>query len=148
MTMITHEDILEQWKIDSNINPLKIQDELVRSPLLHAKYLEYYMNAKSKMIIAEKKYNMMKNLKRKYFSGKMDKDELQSLEWPQYQGLKLSNSEFHSVCEEDHDLIRLQERLDYTKLLMSGLEYILKQIDQRNWTLKTIFEHQKFMSGS
>jgi Recombination, repair and ssDNA binding protein UvsY len=144
---MNHEDIVNEWKVDSVINENKIQNEITKTPLLHAKYLEYYLNSKGRLIVAEKKYNTMKWVKRKYFTGKMEQHELQERGWSQWQGLKPSNAELNDLFEADRDLNDLEEKVKYYQMMVQGLEYILKSIGQRDWTIKTLFEHQKYMNG-
>lgn len=144
---LDHEKILTEWKADNTIDESRISQEITRTPLLHSKYLEYYMYSKGKLIIAEKKYNTMKWVKRKYFTGKMEREELEERGWSQWQGLKPSNSELNDLFDADRDLNELEERVKYFQMMVQGTEYILKQIAQRDWSLKSLIEYSKYMNG-
>lgn len=144
---LDHEAIVNEWKSDSKIDDTKIAYEITRTPHLHAKYLDYYMSAKGKVIVAEKKYNTMRWVKRKYFRGEMEKHELEERGWSQWNGLKPSNSELNDLFDADRDLNDLLERVKYWQMLVQGLEYIMKQISQRDWSLKSIVEYNKYLNG-
>jgi hypothetical protein len=140
--------MVDEWKIDATINETQLSQEITRTPMLHAKYLEIYMYAKAKLISAEKKFNTTKWIKRKYFRGELEKHELVERGWSQWGGLKPSNSELNDLFESDRDLNELDEKVKYYKSFVSGVEFVLKNISQRDWGIKTLLEHQKFMAGA
>ena len=144
---LDHDSIVAEWKSDSRIDDTKVIHELTRTPHLHAKYLDYYMQSKGKLIISEKKYNTMRWVKRKYFRGEMEKHELVERGWSQWNGLKPSNSELNELFDADRDLNELLERVKYWQMMVQGIEYIMKQIAQRDWSLKSIVEHMKYLNG-
>lgn len=143
----TFENVIEMWKTDATINENKIPFEITRTPLLHAKYLEIFMVAKAKLIVAEKNYNRMKWVKRKYFRGELEKHELDQYGWSQWQGLKPSLSELNELFDADRELNDLSEKVKYYQSFVSGIEYIMKQIQGRDWTLKTLSEHLRWTNG-
>lgn len=143
----TFEAVIEMWKQDSTINQTAIPNELCRSPLLHSKYLEIYMYTKAKLISSEKNYNKMKWKRRVYYKGEMTQDELIAQGWDQYQGLKLSSAEFNALVEYDTILTEYKEKVEYYNSFVKGIEYILKQIQSRDWILRTLVDFNKFSSG-
>lgn len=147
MDNFTFEAVVDMWKADSKIDESRISNEITRTPLLHSKYLEIYMFAKAKLIGSEKRYNKMLWVKRKYFTGKMEKHELEEYGWSQWQGLKPSNSELRDLFDADRDLNDLLEKVKYYQAFVSGVEYILKSINQRDYSIKTLFEHMRYMDG-
>lgn len=144
---ITFESMIDEWKLDSRIDQTKVIDEIVRTSSLHSKYLNIYMHVKAKLAAAEKRYNTMKWTKRKYFRGQLERHELESFGWSQWQGLKPSNTELNDLFEADRDLNDLLEKVNYYKSFSAGVEYIMKAIAARQWDLKTLSEHQKFLVG-
>jgi len=144
---LTTDDILAEWKVDSAIDDTKLSSEVMRTPLLHSKYLEVYLKIKHKYISATSTYNKLKFLRKKYFRGEMTREELNENGWDQYQGLKMSQSEFNSMAEIDPILNDEWVKMEYWKNLVQGMEYILKQIQQRDWSIKTMIEYNKMMMG-
>lgn len=139
--------LVDEWKQDSVMRDTKVVEELLKTPNLHAKYLEMYLFCKAKVASSESAYNRMKNAKRRYYRGEMDLPELQQRQWDQYQGLKMSASEFNGMAEIDLDLIALKEKVDFWKSNIQILEYIMKQISSRDWALKSIIDYKKFEAG-
>jgi hypothetical protein len=146
--MSSLEDVLTEWKRDSVIDESRLNHELLKTPMIHAKYVEYLMFFKAKLAAAEKKYNISGWKKRKYFRGEMDKDDLDKNGWSQWQGLKPSSSELNQLLEMDRDMNDLQENVANYKAAVSAVEYILKQIQSRDYTLKTVFEYMKYVGGN
>lgn len=142
------EEVMTEWKSDATIDESKINKELLRTPMLHAKYLEYYVYFKAKLAQAEKKHNKMMWVKRKYFRGEMELTELQKYGWSQWQGLKPSSSELNQLMEMDTDINDLQEIVSGYKTSVSALEYILKQVAGRDWAIKSLIDYNKYLSGA
>jgi hypothetical protein len=141
------EDVISEWKIDNTINETKLALEITRTPMLHSKYLDYYVYYKSKLAVTESKYNKLKWIKRKYFRGEFELKDLEKYGWSQWQGLKPTNAELNDLFEMDNDLNDLQEKISYFKTGVSTTEYILKAVSGREWTLKALFEYMKYTSG-
>lgn len=142
------EDVIKDWKVDCEINQHDLSSSLFKTPNLHAKYLDYYVWFKAKFSGAEKSYNTMQWVKRKYFRGECEPHELQKYGWSQWQGLKPSQQELNFLLESDRDMNDLKEKVDYYKTAVSTLEYILKSIGSRDYTLKSIIDYQKYLSGN
>lgn len=146
--MPTIEDVLIEWKKDSIIDDSQLNREIMRTPMIHAKYVEYLVFFKAKLSAAEKKTNRMAWVKRKYFRGEMEKHELDQNGWSQWQGLKPSGSELNQLLEMDKDMNDLNEIQNGYKTAVQAVEYILKQVSSRDYTLKTLFDYMKYIGGN
>ena len=144
----TIEQVLEEWKQDAPYTELSLQKDLYTTPNLHAKYLGAFVYFKAKKDAAEKKYNLMLWKKRKYWRGEMEKHELEQHGWSQWQGLKPSGSELNFLIDADRDLNDLRQNMESYKTSVLALEYIMKQISQRDWGMKNIIEYQKWIAGN
>jgi hypothetical protein len=142
------EDILNEWKIDSKIAMNTLENDLFNTPNIHAKYLEYYVQFKGKLSDAERKYNTMQWIKRKYFRGECEEHELQQYGWSQWQGIKPTYQELNFLLESDRDMNDLKIKVDYYKTAVSSLEYIMKSIGSRDYSMKTIVDYQKYLGGN
>jgi hypothetical protein len=141
------EEILAEWKSDSQIDETRLGLELTKTPILHSKYLDIYMQIRGKTINAENKFNKLKYLRKRYYRGEMTREELQQQGWDQYQGLKMNHTEFNQMTEIDPLLSEEYTKVQHWKILVQGLEYIMKQVQQRDWSVKTLIEHNKLMLG-
>jgi hypothetical protein len=142
------ESILEEWKVDCKIREVDLGSELFKTPMLHSKYLGYYVEMRAKFSGAEKKYNKMAYLRKRYYRGEMTKDELQQYGWEQFQGLKMSSSEFNQHIDYDPILCDLKDGVDYCKTAIQSLEWIMKQIQSRDWSIKSAIEYNKYLAGN
>lgn len=141
------EEVKEEWKKDSNIDNTKFEKEIIRTPMLHSKYLDYLIFFRAKRASALKNLNSMKNVKRRYYRGEFTLDELRERGWGQWQGLKPSMSELNQLFEQDPELNDLEERLEYYNTSLAAVEYIMKAINARSYEIRTLLDYQKFISG-
>ena len=148
MNPTTIEAVLSNWEKDCKIDETDLIRELVATPNLHAKYLDNYVYFKGKLAGAEKKYNLMAWKKRKYFRGEFEKHELTAMGWSQWNGLKPSSSELNQLLDMDKDMNDLQEMTSAYKTAVSTVEFILKQIQSRDWAIKSMIEYNKYLSGN
>lgn len=148
MTEITIEAVLKEWEEDSKIDDSKLVLEVVKTPSIHSKFLSYYMHFKHKLSLAESKMNKMAYQKRKYFRGECDKNDLLKYGWSQYHGLKPSATELSQLLEFDSDMCDYRRVVADLKMACQCIEYILKQIGQRDYSLKSIIEYNKFLAGN
>lgn len=146
--MPTLDEVKDEWKKDSVLDNTKFEKELIRVPMLHAKYLEYLVYFRAKRSAANRKLNHMKNVKRRYYRGEFGLDELNQYGWSQWQGLKPSMSELNQLFELDEDLNELEERVEYYNTALNAVEYIMKAISSRGYELKTLLDYQRFVSGA
>lgn len=146
--MPTLEDVKKEWSVDSSIDNTKFENEVVRTALLHSKYLDYLIYFRAKRASALKTLNNMKNVKRRYYRGELTLNELKERQWDQWQGLKPSISELNLLFDQDNDLNDLEERLEYYNTALAACEYIMKAISSRGYELKTLLDYQKFINGA
>lgn len=145
--MPTLDEVKDEWKKDSIIDSTKFERELLTVPQLHAKYLDYLIYFRAKRSAAQRKLNMMKNVKRRYYRGEFTLEELKERGWSQWQGLKPSMAELNQLFEQDEDLNDLEEKLEYYNTSMNSLEYIMRAISSRGYEMKTLLEWRRFEAG-
>ena len=142
------DDVLADWRKDAVIDESKISYELIRLPMLHSKYLEYYIHFKHRLSKAEMAKSKMGWVKRKYFRGECEQKELEKYQWSQWQGLKPGSSELNQLLEFDADMSALTVIVTDLKTAVTGCEYIMGQLKGREFSLKAIIDYQRFLSGS
>lgn len=146
-TPIAIDDIVEEWKKDSVIDESRISHEIIRTAMLHSKYLEHYVSFKRRLAAAEAKRNKLAWQKRKYFRGEMDLDDLKKNGWSQWNGLKPSAAELNQLLEFDSDMNDYNRAVSELKGAVSGCEYIMAAIKGREFALKTLYEYNRYLSG-
>ena len=148
--MMSLNDILESWKIDSVIDDSALDEDTVKTSKLHAKYLEIY--SLSKLQLKKKEFDLEKIKKDKwlYYTGKMTKSDMDERGWAYdpFQGMsKPLKSEMSMYYETDEDLVKVKAGIDYQKSIIDTLEEIMNNIRWRHSHIKNIIEFRKFTSG-
>lgn len=146
--MATIEELLSEWDEDSTMDDNHISDESIRVPKLHAKYIRYLMQAKLKITKYNNDFNVLKKTKFRYYRGELSRDELSILNWEQWQGVKPMKNEMDQFLDGDTDLNNMKVKIEYLQTMNYLLESILGQIKARDWQLKTVLEHKKFLAGN
>lgn len=146
--MATIEELLSEWDEDSTMDDNHISDESIRVPKLHAKYIRYLMQAKLKITKYNNDFNVLKKTKFRYYRGELSRDELSVLNWEQWQGVKPMKNEMDQFLDGDTDLNNMKVKIEYLQTMCYLLESILGQIKARDWQLKTVLEHKKFLAGN
>jgi len=146
--MIKLEQMIELWKLDSIIDDTKPQNELIRIPILHAKYLEILSEHRIASNKMKFEYSKMKKIRREYYLGNLDKETLDEYNWEQFD-LKIGtkgNIEYY--LEADDILIKILQKKVYYDECVSIAETILKELHSRTFQLKEFCTHQRFLAGS
>lgn len=139
--------IKTEWSKDSKIERLKIRDEILRTPLLHSKYLTWLMDIKEFYRSIEVDVITLHRLKSRYYRGELGKDELISYGWDQWQGIKPIKAELENLINTDPDMIILTTKLNECRICLDSLESIIKAIASRSYDIKTFIEAEKFYNG-
>lgn len=140
-------EIQQNWEQDSRIDETNLGRESTRVPTLHSKYLNVLSKVKLQLRKAESDYYNTRRLKYRYYRGEMSREELQVLEWEQFQGNKPLKNEMDEFLQCDKDLIELQDKVEYYRTVIYTLEQILRSINSRTWDIKTAVEYMKFTNG-
>ena len=139
------EQVLENWKRDSEIDQTEPGKELIRIPILHNKYLTILTKHKIATKKAHFDYLRMRKIKWEYYTGKMSQEQLEEYGWEPFQfTLK---AEVATYLDSDTDLIKLQEKKVYHEEVVSALESIMGELKQRTWQIRDFIQWEKFIGG-
>ena len=105
--------IQEMFDKDSKIDETNINFEETRSPALLNKYLKLYNNFRLMLSKTESDMKLLRKQKWEYYSGKSEKPF----------ELKVLRQDIPTYLESDEDMIKLQSKLDYLKVLGSSPSY-------------------------
>lgn len=144
---MTIEEILKEWDIDSEMDDNHIDNESIKVPKLHAKYIRHLIQAKLKNTKIQNEFNLLKKTKFRYYRGELSRDELAELNWQQWQGVKPMKNEMEQFLDGDTDLNNIKVKIEYLNSMVYLLESILGQIKARDWQLKNVLEYKKFIAG-
>ena len=140
-------DLQEMWAEDCKVNEMDLGRESIRTPNLHAKYLNFLSSTRLNLRKAESDYYNLRRKKYKYYRGELTKQELDEEGWEQWMGNKPLKNEMDEFLQVDENLISLQDKVEYFKTVMFQLEQILRSLNSRTWDIKNAIEWNKFTNG-
>ena len=141
------EQLQDEWDKDCEIDDNYLGEHATKTPKLHAKYIRFLINVKLKHTKLQSDYNLLRKNKFRYYRGELSREELQALDWGQWQGIKPLKNEMDEFLSGDSDLNTLRVKIDYLETMIYFLESVLGQIKSRDWTIKTAVEWKKFLAG-
>lgn len=146
--MIKLDTIIEYWKTDSKIDESKPHQELVNTPLLHAKYVEILSQHRLAAQKAKFDHARMKKVRREYYLGNLAKETLDEYGWDQFD-LKIgTKGNIDTYLEADDFLIKILEKKAYYEECVFICEAIIKELHSRTFQLKEYCTHQRFLQGA
>lgn len=141
------ETLYVEWAKDGEIDQTNVSAEAVNIPKLHNKYYRWYVEQGLKLRKMKAEYKILVKLKTEWYKGDMDDEELKQHGWKP-QPLKILRAEIPNYIDSDPDVIKKSLVIGAQEELVSYLESIVKQINNRNYLLKTIVDWEKFRTGA
>ena len=141
------EELETMWETDCQIDDNFLGEYATATPKLHAKYIKELVRVKLKHTKYQSDYNLLRKNKFRLYRGELSRDELTSLGWEQWQGVKPLKNEMDEFLQVDPDLIILQDKIEYFKTVMYQLEQIIRSLNSRTWDIKNSIEWTKFTNG-
>jgi hypothetical protein len=140
-------ELQDMWSEDCKINEMNLGQESVKTPNLHAKYLNLLSSTKLNLRKAESDYLNCRRKKYKYYRGEMTQAELEEEGWEQWQGNKPLKNEMDEFLQVDPELIKFMDKVEYFKTVLYQLEQIIRSLNSRTWDIKNAIEWSKFTNG-
>lgn len=138
------ESLQEMWKTDSVLDDDLHDNDSLKIPQLHAKYMEYY-NTFS-LMKSEKEIELSRITKEKwlYYKGKAPAAIYKEMPFD----LKLTTKEEISMfIAADEDIGKIQYKIGYISQVLCFLDGVLRQINNRGFHIKNAIEWKRFQSG-
>ena len=150
--MIELNDILNEWKIDSEIPYNKYDEVSQQTPTLHAKYLEYLSLTKLRLKKAEFQQKNLLKEKWLYYDGKMPQEDMIAKGWKYdpFDGLNPDSMTKHQkehYYDTDIDIQQSEEKIVYLKTIIETLTEIVDNLKWRHQTIGNIIRWRQFSAG-
>lgn len=139
-------DYHTEWERDAVIDPSDLDGAARAIPLLHAKWLKYWSTEKLSYHKADAAYKTLYRQKFEYYLGKMDDVERQRLGWPP-QPLRILSANLSVYMDADPDIQTQRQTLEYRAQLLRAIEDVIKNINARNYIVKSAIDFVKWKSG-
>jgi len=140
------DDIKKMVEKDSVVDQTLLDQEALKTPQVHSKYLNFLNDEILRFKKLETEYKQLFRLKWEYYTGKLDKEELDRLEWEPFQH-KILRQDVHIYLDSDTELCLIRDRKAYSETKVKYLEDVIKSINNRNWHIRNAIEWRKFMHG-
>ena len=137
------EELYDEIEKDLKIDDTELDLESIRTPQLHNKYLKLYTKHSLQLKKLQDDYKVMYRLKWEYYTGKAPPEVYASNPFD----LKVLRTDIGIYLDADTDLHQLSQRQAYAKEITNYLEKILREINNRNWTIRNTIEWKKFIHG-
>lgn len=144
---MTLEEINEMWAVDAKMNEIDLGNEALKIPKLHNKYYKLYVNEMLRLKKLKANLKELEMAKYEYYTGTMAEEDLKARGW-RPNPLKIMKAEVSRYIDSDKDIIEMSLKIDYFTQTALYLEDIVKQINNRNFLIRSAIDWAKFQSGS
>jgi len=138
------ENLQQMWKTDSVLDDDLHDNDSLKIPQLHMKYMEFH-NTYS-LMKKEREIEMKRLIKDKwlYYKGKAPATVYKEMPFD----LKLTTKEEISMfIEADEEIGKLQYKIDYIDQVLFFLDGVLRMINNRTYHIKNAIEWKRFQNG-
>lgn len=144
--IMTLDDIFENWNVDSKISKTELDDESLKTAMLHSKYLKFYSTEKLTLYKLETEYKTLFKLKNEYYAGTLDLQTIKEKGWLPNPKIILK-SDLNTHIEADEDIQKLSLKMGLQREKIYALESILKSVSNRGFQISTAVNYMKLMNG-
>ena len=137
------DELFVEVERDIKIDDTELDLESIRTPQIHNKYLKMFTKHSLQHKKLQDDYKVLYREKWEYYTGKAPPEVYAENPFE----LKVLRTDVGIYIEADKDLQQLGQRMAYTKQIVEYLERILREINNRNWTIRNTIEWKKFLHG-
>ena len=142
------DEIVVEWEKDAKIDKCAIQDEILKTPNLFAKYIKILSSWKQKRTAIQIKLDQTKQDIRDYYSGKWSLQKCKDRGRSQYQGIVPVKAVLDSMVNADNDVTKVISQLEMVDNIIYIVEQIVTSIKSRDFVLGTYTKYQMFLNGT
>lgn len=140
------DQIKAQAELDTAIDVNHLDEESIKIPQIHNKYLVILMDEKLILESHESKLKVLRRDKWLYYSGKMSDDELKQKGWQPFD-LSILKQDLDRFIDSDSDVINLSHKVYLQREKVNYIESVVKIISGKMWSIKSAIEWIKFTQG-
>ena len=137
------EELYDEVEKDLKIDDTELDLESIRTPQLHNKYLKLYTKHSLQLKRLQDENKVLYRLMWEYYTGKSVPEVYAAKPFD----LKILKADIGIYLDSDSELQQLSQKVAYAKEITNYLEKILREINNRNWTIRNTIEWKKFIHG-
>ena len=141
------DEILNEWKKDTELDDLNLDKESVRIPNLHAKYITLLSDDRRLVRGYQSQKKQIISRLRNYYSGSATQQELADLGREQFLGKTLKNEIMINV-ELDESIISIDAKIALLEVKVLALQEIMKSINSRGYQIKNAIDWRRLTLGA
>lgn len=131
---------------DLKIDETRLDEESLRTPQLHNKYLMLLLRLKNRRDKIERELKSLQKDKWLYYTGKMSEEELKRLGWEAFE-LNVLRTDVDRIMDADKDILELEGKYRELSRIVDYIEDVVKVISNRQWSIRAAIDWQKFTNG-
>lgn len=131
---------------DLKIDETRLDEESLRTPQLHNKYLMLLLRLKNRKDKLENQLKSLQKDKWLYYTGKMSEEELKKMGWEPFE-LNVLRTDVDRIMDADKDILELEGKYRELSRIVDYIEDVVKVISNRQWSIRAAIDWQKFTNG-
>lgn len=131
---------------DLKIDETRLDEESLRTPQLHNKYLMLLLRLKNRKDKLERDLKALQKNKWLYYTGKMSEEELKRLGWEPFE-LNVLRTDVDRIMDADKDILEVEGKYRELSRVVDYIEDVVKVISNRQWSIRAAIDWQKFTNG-
>jgi len=140
------DDINTMWSKDCKIDEANLVSEARRIPELHSKYYNLFFKEALRVKKLKSDLKELERAKIEYYNGSMCEEELKERGWKP-NPLKILRNDLDRYIQSDKDVINLSLKIAFHEEQANYLESIIRQINNRNFVIKSMIDMLRFQAG-
>jgi len=131
---------------DLRIDETRLDEESLRTPQLHNKYLMLLLRLKNRKDRLERELKSLQKDKWLYYTGKMSEEDLKKLGWEPFE-LNVLRTDVDRIMDADMDILEIEGKYKEICRIVDYVEDVVKVISNRQWSIRSAIDWQKFTNG-
>ena len=141
-------ELIEMWDKDSEIDQTDPGKEILRIPMLHAKYVRQITAHSLAVKSCSIEYSKIKKVKWEYYTGKLNGDD-EALKKYGLEPFRFTlKGDVSTYLDSDDDLAKINAKKAIHEQAVDLCTLIIKELNNRTWQLREYMTHERFIMGS
>ncbi len=141
------DELVRMWTEDSEIDQFDLNSSNAKTGKLHSKYTGILTNHSKIAKAIEAEWKRKKRVKYEYYCGDIvSRDELEKHGLPPLRK-KILKTDIALYLETDEDLIKILLKKVFHDEIVEFCKFVLKELNNRTWQIKSMIDWNKFQSG-
>ena len=140
-------EIISEWENDCKIDKTSLDDETLKIPILHSKYLKELSLERIRLLNAKTKQKELHGTLFRYYKGELNiPAELKALNKEPWQH-RTMKADLNTYIEQDKSWIDLCLKINLSEEKVKMLEAIMKSLENRSFQISNAINWQKLLGG-